>query len=358
VNLQTDKIDLKNLSVTELEDLAEELVFKRFPGRQLFTWIHRHNVTEFSGMTDLSSEFRSLLADRYSVGRAEIVHVQASQIDRTRKLLLRLADGEQIETVWIPGSARNTICISSQVGCPLACAFCLTGTMKLRRDLAPGEIAEQIYSVKSVLPAGEDFQNIVLMGMGEPFLNYDNVIKGIGLLMSDYGLGIAQKRITVSTVGIVPGIYRLADSGLKIMLAVSLHAANDELRTRLVPANKKYPLVDLRPAMKYYTEQTGQRLTIEYCLIGGVNDSIECAKQLVTFVHDIPCKINLLAYNEAPGLPAEFKCPTQDSIDRFREYLYPRCPAVTIRQSKGADILAACGQLASRSATNIIEGEH
>ncbi len=341
------KIDLKNFSLIELENLSDELVERKYPGRQLFQWIHRHNATEFSGMTSLSREFREVLSAGYYVSRAEIVSTTSSEIDRTRKLLLRLADGAMIETVWIPGSSRSTICVSSQVGCPLACTFCLTGTMKLQRDLTPGEIAEQVYSVKSVLSGDDDFQNIVFMGMGEPFLNYDNVVAGAELLMSDHGLGIAQKRITFSTVGIVPGIYRLADSGLKTMLAVSLHAANDDLRSKLVPINKKYPLSELRAAMKHYADTTGKRLTIEYCLIGGINDTLECAKDLVRFIHDLPCKINLLAYNSAPGLPPAFRRPSEESVIRFTDYLYPRCPAVTFRKSRGADILAACGQLAS-----------
>lgn len=342
----TAPIDLKDMSLEELESLSEELVCKKFPGRQLFGWIHRHNVTDFSAMTNLSKEFRNLLAVRYFVSRADIISVQESKLDGTRKLLLGLGDGEQIETVWIPNEDRNTICVSSQVGCQLACRFCLTGLMKFKRNLTAAEIAEQIYSVKAILQGDEHFRNIVFMGMGEPFLNYDNVIAGIRLLMNDLGLGVAQKRITVSTVGIIPGIYRLADSGLKVMLALSLHAADDALRTKLVPVSKKYPLRELLPALKYYTEKTGRRLTFEYCLINGINDTIESAKKLVRLIDGIPCKINLLAYNPAPGLPTVYKRPPDESIDRFREYLYPRCPAVTVRKSRGADILAACGQLA------------
>ncbi|MFH1893996.1 MAG: 23S rRNA (adenine(2503)-C(2))-methyltransferase RlmN [Candidatus Zixiibacteriota bacterium] len=342
-------IDLKDMSTSELENLSEELVCKRFPGRQLFGWIHKHNVTDFNAMTNISKEFREMLKGKYYISRADIVDLQQSKLDGTRKLLLKLNDGEQVETVWIPGADRSTICVSSQVGCPLACRFCLTGLMKMKRNLTAGEIAEQVYSVKAILQGDEDFRNIVFMGMGEPFLNYDSVIAGLDLLMSDLGLGIAQKRVTISTVGIVPGIFRLADSGLKVMLAVSLHSADDDLRSRLVPANKKYPLSVLVPALKYYTETTGRRLTFEYCLIGGVNDSIDSARKLVSLIHDIPCKINLLAYNAAPGLPKEFRRPSEDSIERFRDYLYPRCPAVTIRKSRGADILAACGQLATGS---------
>jgi 23S rRNA (adenine2503-C2)-methyltransferase len=349
--MPADKMDLKDLSVSALESLAEDLVGRRFPGRQLFQWIHRHNVIEFSGMTSLSKDFRSLLQSGYYVGRAELVKITTSGVDRTRKLLLRLQDGELIETVWIPGSSRNTVCISSQVGCQLACRFCLTGTMKFRRNLSPGEIAEQVYSVRSILTGEDDFQNLVFMGMGEPLLNYENTIAGIELLMSDDGLGIAQKRITVSTVGIVPGIYRLADSGLKLMLAVSLHAADDSLRSEIVPANRKFPLAELKQAMVYYVERSRRRVTIEYCLIGGINDTLAHAKKLVAFVHGLPCKINLLAYNEAPGLPPEFRRPAEDSVERFRDYLYPRCPAVTIRESKGSDIMAACGQLASYNKT-------
>lgn len=340
-------IDLKDLSISQIEDVAEDFVGKRFPGRQVFSWIHKHSLTDFSQMTNVSKEFRSYLKDLYVISRAEIVRVAQSELDGTRKLLLKLRDDDLIETVWIPGNGRNTICVSSQVGCPLGCTFCFTGQMKMRRNLTPGEIAEQVYAVKSVLKEGESFQNIVFMGMGEPFLNYDNVIDGVNLLGSDHGLGIAMKRITISTVGIVPGIFRLADSGLKVRLAVSLHAADDDLRTQLVPVNKKYPLSDLMPALEYYTQQTGERLTFEYCLIGGINDSVECAKQLVNLIHDVPCKINLIRFNPAEGLPPEYRAPSEASVERFREYLYPRCPAVTLRQSKGADIMAACGQLAT-----------
>jgi 23S rRNA (adenine2503-C2)-methyltransferase len=342
-------IDLKNLSLSQLEDIAEGFVSRRFPGRQVFGWIHKHNVTDFQRMTNVSKEFRSFLKDLYVISSAEIARVTESKIDGTRKLLLKLSDGELIETVWIPGSSRNTICVSSQVGCPLGCTFCFTGQMKMRRNLRPGEIAEQVYAVKSILKNGEGFQNIVFMGMGEPFLNYDNVIAGIELLANDHGLGIAMKRITISTVGIVPGIYRLADSRLKVRLAVSLHAADDDLRTRLVPVNNKYPLSDLMQALEYYTQQTGERLTFEYCLIGGVNDSIDCARRLIKLIHGIPCKINLICFNPADGLPDEYRAPSHESVERFREYLYPRCPAVTLRQSKGADIMAACGQLATHS---------
>jgi 23S rRNA (adenine2503-C2)-methyltransferase len=347
VTTRNAPVDLKDLSLSELEDIAENFVSRRFPGRQLFGWIHRHNVTDFRRMTNVSKEFRAYLKDLYVISSAEKVRITESKSDGTRKLLLRLSDGELIETVWIPGGARNTICVSSQVGCPLGCTFCFTGLMKLHRNLTPGEIAEQVYAVKSVLENGEGFQNIVFMGMGEPFLNYDNVVAGIELLACDHGLGIAMKRITVSTVGIVPGIYRLADSRLKVRLAVSVHAADDDLRMRLVPVAKKYPLSDLIPALEYYTQQTGERLTFEYCLIGGINDGMECARDLVRLIHGIPCKINLISFNPADGLPGEFRAPSPESVERFREYLYPRCPAVTLRQSKGADIMAACGQLAT-----------
>ncbi len=350
------RTDLKDFGITQLEDIAEQFVSRRFPGRQVFSWIHKHNVTDFGLMTNVSKEFRSYLRDGYTISKARKIRLTESELDGTRKLLLSLSDGELIETVWIPGSGRNTICVSSQVGCPLGCRFCLTGYMKMRRDLRAGEIAEQVYVVRSILRRGESFQNVVFMGMGEPFLNYDNVIAGIELLTSDHGLGMAMKRITISTVGIVPGVYRLADSRLKVRLAVSLHAADDELRSRLVPVNKRYPLSDLVPALEYYTQKSGQRLTFEYCLIGGVNDSIECAKQLVGLIHRIPCKINLICFNPAEGLPAEFRPPSPESVESFREYLYPRCPAVTLRQSKGADIMAACGQLATHARTGEDDG--
>lgn len=341
------KKDISDYTLNEYENLAEELTGKRFAGRQLFTWIHRHHSSDFSEMTNLSKEFRSYLNEGFTIRLPRVERIQESEIDGTKKFLLALRDDSSIETVFIPGR-RNTICVSSQVGCPLGCKFCLTGTMKGNRNLTPSEIAGQIYAVDEILSKGpEEFQNIVFMGMGEPFLNYENVMSGIDLICDDLGMGIAAKRITISTVGIIPGIYRLADSGSKVRLAVSLHAADSELRTRIVPVNRKYPLHELKEAMQYYAEKTGERLTLEYCLIGGVNDSIRCAKDLVTFIHELPCKINLIRYNPAPGLPQDFRTPTEEAVQAFMDYLYPRCPAVTLRKSMGSDILAACGQLAN-----------
>ena len=341
------RIDITDYSLSAMEYLAEELTGKRFAGRQLYSWIHRHHKSDFSEMTNLSKEFRSLLKEGYSIVLPGIELIQESELDSTKKFLLSLSGGENIEAVFIPGR-RNTVCVSSQVGCPLACRFCLTGTMKLKRNLTPSEIAGQIYAVDEALKGGpEAFQNIVFMGMGEPFLNYDDVMAGIDMICNDLGMGIAMKRITISTVGIIPGIYRLADSKSKVRLAVSLHAADNDLRTEVVPINRKYPLYELKEAMQYYTQNMGERLTLEYCLIGGINDSISCAKDLVTFIHGLPCKINLIRYNPADGLPNEFAAPSEESVQAFMDYLYPRCPAVTLRKSMGRDILAACGQLAN-----------
>ncbi len=343
----TEMRDITDFSLREHEDLAQELTGKRFAGRQLFGWIHRHHSSDFSEMTNLSKDFRSYLNEGFTIRLPRVERMQESEIDGTKKFLLTLRDDSNIETVFIPGR-RNTICVSSQVGCPLGCKFCLTGKMSGNRDLTPSEVAGQIYAVDKILSEGpEQFQNIVFMGMGEPFLNYDNVMAGIEMICDDLGMGIAAKRITISTVGIIPGIFRLADSGSKVRLAVSLHAADSELRTRIVPVNRKYPLHELKEAMRYYAEKTKERLTLEYCLIGGVNDSIQCAKALVTFIHELPCKINLIRYNPAPGLPEDFRAPSEEAVQAFMDYLYPRCPAVTLRKSMGADILAACGQLAN-----------
>jgi len=341
--------NLADLSLSELEDMAEDLTGRKFAGRQLFGWINRHHEIDFKEMNNLAKNFRADLVQTARVETPEVLDVQVSHVDGTRKFLFGLSDGLAVESVWIPGK-YNTICVSSQVGCPLACRFCYTGTMKSRRDLTPGEIAWQVYAVHDhVEKIGESFQNIVFMGMGEPFLNYDAVLDGIELVCNHLGMGIAHKRITISTVGIVPGMFRLADSGSKVRLAVSLHSADDEKRTELMPVNKKYPLHELAEAMRYYAGKTGQRITIEYCMIGGVNDGLLDAKKLVSFIHDIPCKINLIRFNPSDGLPAEYKSPTEDSIQTFMDYLYPRCPAVTVRKSKGVDIQAACGQLATQN---------
>ncbi|MFH0931455.1 MAG: 23S rRNA (adenine(2503)-C(2))-methyltransferase RlmN, partial [Candidatus Zixiibacteriota bacterium] len=233
--------------------------------------------------------------------------------------------------------------ISTQVGCALNCIFCATGSMGFERNLSAGEIVDQIICAKEHLKEDEKITNLVIMGMGEPLLNYENTLKAIRMIQSELGLSISAKRITLSTAGIVPQIYKLADEGLRIKLALSLNAPDDELRKKLMPLTKKYPLSKVMEALKYYAEKTDTRITFEYVLIKDINDSKEQALELAKLVRGIPCKINLIPYNPVKNCP--FKKPDEDSLQAFRDILYPRAPAVTLRKSKGEDIQAACGQL-------------
>ncbi|HDS01180.1 MAG TPA: 23S rRNA (adenine(2503)-C(2))-methyltransferase RlmN, partial [candidate division Zixibacteria bacterium] len=276
----------------------------------------------------------------------KVLEVKVSR-DQTVKYLFELEDGNLIEAVKIPDHPRLTLCMSSQVGCPLGCKFCKTAQIGFKRNLEVGEILSQLAHVQKTLEPEERISNLVFMGMGEPFLNYDNVKTAVEIIMSVLAFGIGHSKITISTAGHVPGIYRMTDDGLKVRLAVSLNSADPETRRRLMPITRKYSLDELKKSLTYHTSQSRRRVTFEYLLISGITDTINAAKKLVKFVDGIPCKINLINYNPSPGLPSEFRPSTENDINRFRDYLYPRTPAVTIRASKGIDIKAACGQLAA-----------
>jgi 23S rRNA (adenine2503-C2)-methyltransferase len=337
------KTNLKNLSLDEMISLATNLRKKRYTGRQLYKWIFKHGETEFGAMTDLSKSFRELLRKRYYIGQLVAVN-NLKSADGTVKTVWEIDDSNYIESVLIPDGDRLTLCVSSQAGCPLGCSFCATGLSGFRRNLLSGEIYDQYLLTKSTLDNQIKITNIVFMGMGEPFLNYDNVMKAINAFTNELGASISAKRITVSTVGIVDGIYRLADelSGLK--LAISLHSAKDEIRNKLIPIAKKFPLAKLKEAAKHYAEKSGSRVSFEYLLIKNINDSLDDARALASFIRAIPCKINLITYNPVEG--SKYQRPDKQKVLAFRDYLYPRAPAVTLRKSKGVDISAACGQLA------------
>jgi 23S rRNA (adenine2503-C2)-methyltransferase len=332
------KTNLLGLNLNELEDYLQGIGEKRFHGRQVFSWIYRKGARSLEEMTDLSKGLREKLKETATIEAIAEHRSTRSKLDGTEKFLWKLSDGEKIESVLIPDEGRLTLCLSTQVGCPLDCRFCATATVGFRRNLTPGEIISQLLKVQD-----RPLTNLVFMGMGEPLLNYDNLLKSIGIMASDLGPNFSAKKITVSTVGIVPGIYRLAEEGLKLGLAISLNAPDDELRSQIMPVNRKYPLKELLRAAKFYAEKTGQRITFEYVLIGGVSDSLECAKKLSTIIQGIPCKVNLIRFN--PGRNQTYRAPQEAKVIGFRDYLYPRAPAVTLRESKGADILAACGQL-------------
>jgi 23S rRNA (adenine2503-C2)-methyltransferase len=329
----------------QMENLMVALGEKAFKGRQLFKWLYRVRQYDFSLMTDLSKSLRRQLEEKYTFEglRAEDI---AESTDGTRKLLFRLDDGSPVETVLIPDEdKRRTACVSVQSGCSLSCRFCATGTMGLLKNLSIGEIVGQLVSLRDRF-GDTAFTNIVFMGMGEPLLNFDNTIEAIRVITDETGLCVSAKKITISTVGITPNIKKLADLGLKTRLAISLHAAQQEKRERIIPVARKYDLRNLKDAAAYYTEKTGTRVTFEYILFKGFNDTMDDVQALSDLVRGIPCKINLLAYNPVEGL--DFQRPSEEDVDRFAKQLYPLVPAVTVRKSRGTDINAACGQLAAR----------
>lgn len=338
------KQNLLGYTQPQLESLMVDLGEKPFRGRQLFKWLYNSRQFDFGQMTDFTKELRGRLADQY-IAEPLRLSKEAVSKDGTRKFLFKLHDGYPVESVLIPDDERNTLCISSQSGCALGCRFCATGTMGLLRNLSVGEIIGQLVYVREKF-GDEAFTNVVFMGMGEPLQNYGNIIEAIRIMSAPHGLAISAKKITVSTSGVTPKIRKLADTGLKCRLALSLHAATQAKRLRIMPVADTFGLEKLMEAVKYYAETTGQRVTIEYILFDGFNDTMDDVRALAHLVRGIPCKINILAYNEVPGLP--FDRPTDEHVDWFGRMLYPRTPAVTVRKSRGRDIDAACGQLAAR----------
>ena len=340
------------LTVAELEQWATDRKEPGYRGRQLALWFYTRRTTKYADMTDLPSALRIRWSEEAPVTLPRVERSWKSK-DGSEKYLMRLEDGLAIETIFMPmrrpegeKAERLTACLSTQVGCALGCTFCATGTMGLKRNLTPGEIAGQVIRVQQRI-APRRLTNLVLMGMGEPLHNYDNVMQAIGVITGQPGMGLGPKRISLSTVGLVPEIRRLADSGVGVKLAISLNATSDKVRSRTMPVNKSYPLAQLMDAARYYFETTGQRVSFEYVVLEGENDSDQDAYRLARLIHGIPCKINLIPYNENPTL--DHKRPGDARLERFRDLLYPRCPSVTIRYSKGLDISAACGQLVAQT---------
>ena len=338
-----EKLNLKGLWIEELESFLDKLGEEKYKATQLAKWIYNKRVTDFEQMTDLSKELRRKLSEVAYIGKLKLIRKQVSKLDQTEKFLFELFDGKRIETVLMREKNRVTVCISTQVGCTLSCIFCATGKSGFERNLSAGEIVDQIIAVRAYLNEDEKITNVVIMGMGEPLLNYENTVKAIRIIQSEIGLSISAKRITVSTSGIIPGIRQLADEGLKIKLALSLNAPDDELRRKLMPITKKYPLSEVLEVLKCYAKKNDTRITFEYVLIKDVNDSEEQALKLAKLIRGIPCKINLIPYNPIKEYP--YKKPDEETLMKFRDILYPRAPAVTLRRSKGEDIQAACGQL-------------
>ena len=347
-----ERTPLLGLSQAELEEAITALQLPRFRARQLWRWVWRHGVTEFSDMTDLGKPVQSLLAQHFHADRPAVSRRQDSS-DGTIKWLLRLHDGHEIEAVYIPDADRGTLCISSQVGCTLTCTFCHTGTQRLVRNLSVAEICGQILLAMDELgdwPAGKPdrrLTNIVLMGMGEPLYNYDNVSAALKMIMSGEGIALSKRRITLSTSGILPEITRCGEE-LGVNLAISLHAVHDELRDVLVPINRKYKLASLLDTVRHYPGlSNARRVTWEYVMLAGVNDSEADAKALVRMIAGIPSKINLIPFNPWPG--TDYVCSDDETIERFAKIVMKAGYASPVRTPRGRDILAACGQLKSDS---------
>jgi 23S rRNA (adenine2503-C2)-methyltransferase len=297
-------------------------------------------------MTNISKDLRRELTETAVISDLEPEAVEEGG-DGTKKYLFNLGDGQAVESVLIPIEGRNTLCISSQVGCAMACEFCLTGTFKLTRNLTTAEIVNQIMAVRrDVRESGEEIRNIVMMGMGEPLHNLDNVIPAIQIMIDGNGLQLSNRRVTVSTCGLVPEMERLGREVPNVNLAVSLNATTDELRNRIMPINRKYPLKELLQACREFPLPGRRKVTFEYVMMGGINDSLEDAKRLLRLISDIPNKVNLIPFNEHEG--CDFKAPTQAAIDAFHSYLIDRHVTVITRDSRGSDISAACGQLKGR----------
>lgn len=337
------KTDLKDLSRAELEALVKNLGWERYRADQIFAWVHRWGVNDFDEMTSLAKAIRQKLAELAYISNLTLQRQVTSKVDETTKYLFQLEDGQKIESVLIREGDRRTVCVSTQVGCGLGCVYCATGDLGLKRSLRAAEITDQVLSIRRLLPQGETITNVVLMGMGEPLLNYDQTMKACRLMNDPDGLAIAARKITVSTAGVVPGLRKLAKGGLRLGLAISLNATTDQVRSKLIPLNKKYPLAQLLKAAQEYAQATARPVTFEYVLIEGVNASSDDALRLAQMVRGIRCKINLIAYNPIPGKP--YRRPNKREVASFMNLLYPRCPTVTFRESKGTDILAACGQL-------------
>ena len=344
-------VNLFDLDRDALREYFTALAEQPFRAAQLMKWVYHRGVTDFAAMTDLGKRLRAELARRARAALPEIVSERVSA-DGTRKWLMRVDARNCIETVFIPEAGRGTLCVSSQVGCALRCDFCATGKQGFSRDLSVAEIIGQLWRANERLGGFRDrgrvISNVVMMGMGEPLLNFDKVCAAMALMTDDLAFGLADRRVVVSTAGVVPGIRRLAERG-KAGLAVSLHAVNDALRDVLVPLNRKYPLADLLAACRRYSDALGgEAVTFEYVMLAGVNDSDADARALTRLLRGLPAKVNLIPFNRSPG--CDYRCPPRQRIDAFREILTTAGIVAITRKTRGDDINAACGQLAGRVA--------
>ncbi len=343
IQLHPEKTQLKDMTREELGVYLAEIGEKPFRTEQIFNWMYVRLAESFGDMTNLPKKLRARLERDTSLHRIRPYQRFASP-DGASKLTFKCHDGAVIESVWIPNEDRNTLCVSSQVGCAMGCDFCLTAKMGLLRNLSVGEIVEQIVHTRRAFDPEEHgrLTNIVMMGMGEPLHNYDNLIKALRLMIHDKGLGLSNRKVTVSTSGLVPAIEKLGKD-ININLAISLNATTNEIRDAIMPINKRWPIEVLMETLRAYPLRPRRRITFEYVLLGELNDSLDDAKRLMKIVHGIPSKINLIPWNPHPGGP--FKRPSRERMLRFKEYLRTRHVNVTIRETRGLESMAACGQL-------------
>src|SRR5512134_376576 len=340
--MRADRTDLKGMTLPELEAFFAGWGKERYRARQIFRWLYRRHVDDFAGMTDLSRDFRAVLSASCRISAPPAERVESSA-DGTEKYLFRLADGEAVETVLIPDGDRRTLCVSSQVGCALSCSFCATGGMGFRRNMTSAEIVHQaVFAAKRLADRGGRLTNVVFMGMGEPLRNVPEVSRAIGILLSQHGFGLSGKRVTVSTAGVVPEMLTMAGT-YPVSFAVSVNASRDERRSLLMPVNRRYPLKELAAAMKRIPLQSGRKVTAEYVLLEGVNDSPEDARELARLFRGGRIKVNLIPFNPLEG--ALYESPAPETVERFREILLGAGIQAITRERRGADIRAACGQL-------------
>jgi len=336
-------IELTDLTRPEIESALRDLGVEPYRAGQLFQWIYQRGVVDFASMTDLSQDVRRTLAEHFHISTPAIARHDVSE-DGTEKFLLLLRDGRHIESVFIPDTGSQTFCVSTQVGCAMGCTFCLTATMGLVRNLTPGEIVGQVRALSAAVALHGKAFNIVLMGMGEPLHNYDQTMAALRILCDKKGCALPPRRITLSTVGLVPAIERLAAEPLMPNLAISLHAASEDVRARLVPSAHKYSIADILGACRRLPLKHRDRVTFEYVLLAGINDSDAEARKLARLLRGLPVKVNLIPLNPAPGIP--FERPSDERIDQFGRILSEHHVTVSVRKSRGRDIRAACGQLA------------
>jgi len=336
-----DKVSIKNISKKELEEALGRMGEAPYRASQIFRWLYKAGVKSFDEMTDISADFRKKLQAQFHMTHLSVLDSKRSALDGTTKYLFRLEDGSTIETVFLPEKSRATACLSSQVGCKFGCSFCASSPFGFVRNLEPSEILDEVIFVKSK-NAGIPLTNIVFMGIGEPFDNYDNVMKAVRMLNDKDAFNIGARRITISTCGVIPGIKKLEKEGLQVELSVSLHSANDSVRSKLVPVNKKYPIKNLMEACREYIKTTNRVITFEYILIKGINCSARDAAELASLLKNIKCKVNTIAYNR---ITKDYAKPSEKEVKVFLDALKSKNINVTHRRSKGEDIDAACGQL-------------